>query len=75
MCCNKCSADTNDPEDVKDKSHTGFECKLTATCEEECCVIVHYEVGYVSAVESSLGIDLAYKAMTTLCGPVPGAIR
>lgn len=35
---------------------------------KECEMAVHYETGYVPAVSVSLGIDLAYKTLTTLCG-------
>lgn len=51
VCCNKNIVDMYDFEDVKDKLYMGFECKLMVICEEECCVIVYYEVGYVIVVE------------------------
>lgn len=74
VCLNKCTADTCEPESVKDKTTTGVECKITATLEKEKCNIVHYEVGYVTAGCSALEYDLAHKALTTLCGCVSGAI-
>lgn len=59
---------------MKDKTTTGVECKLTATIEEMKVLIVHYEVGYVTAGCPAFEYDLAHKALTTLCGCVSGAM-